>query len=325
MGERDVPEVVALLDRTLGPAPGGVTRAELFAWKHRRNPFGPSVALVAETGGRIIGLRSFLRWELAGGPTPVIAVRAVDTATAPEVQRLGVFSRLTTEALELCRRDGASFVFNTPNDKSLPGYLKMGWSVVGEWPLRLKVRRPDRFASAVLRRGLGAGGAIEPPRGSALVPADAATSGVAFDRASGWAGPGGRLHTPRTAAYLRWRYGDGPLPYHVLQERDALLVVRLRARGRLREVVLCEAVAAPGASRTLVRMLGRLPHEARADHVVAHMGSGWPLAEMLPRAGYRRLPMKGMRFTVRPIANAMTPDPREASSWSLTLGDLEVF
>jgi hypothetical protein len=35
--------------------------------------------------------------------------------------------------------------------------------------------------------------------------------------------------------------------------------------------------------------------------------------------------MKGMRFIVRPIADGMTPDPREASSWSLTLGDLEVF
>jgi GNAT superfamily N-acetyltransferase len=325
MGERDMPEVVALLERTLGPAPGGVARADLFAWKHLRNPFGPSIALVAEMGGEIVGLRSFLQWELAGGPSSVLAVRAVDTATAPEVRRLGIFSRLTTEALEVCRDEGAAFVFNTPNEKSLPGYLKMGWQVVGDWPLRLKVRRPDRVVSAVLGRALRAGGAVEPPRGSVLVPAGDATSGAAFDRASGWAGPDRVLHTPRTAAYLRWRYADGPLPYHVLHDRDALVVVRLRARGRLREAVLCEAAAAPGASRALARMLAELPKETGADHVVAHIGPGWTAAGLLAPAGYHRLPTKGMRFTVRPIVDGPTPDPRESAAWSLTLGDLEVF
>ena len=61
---------------------------------------------------------------------PVDGVRAVDTATAPDVQRLGIFSRLTTEALEVCRADAVALVFNTPNDKSLPGYVKMGWRLV---------------------------------------------------------------------------------------------------------------------------------------------------------------------------------------------------
>ncbi len=66
MEDGDVPAVVRLLDEALGPAPGGVDRRELFEWKHLRNPFGRSIALVAEAGGDVVGLRSFMRWRLAG-------------------------------------------------------------------------------------------------------------------------------------------------------------------------------------------------------------------------------------------------------------------
>jgi hypothetical protein len=71
-------------------------------------------------------------------------------------------------------------------------------------------------------------------------------------------------------------------------------------------------------------MLARLPREADADHAVAHIGPGWPAADLMGGAGYRRMPRGGMTFTVRSLS-ASTPDPLQASSWSLTLGDLEVF
>ena len=56
------------------------------------------------------------------------AVRAVDTITAPEARGRGVFTRFTLAILsnEITRDDDVSFVFNTPNDQSRPGYLKMG-------------------------------------------------------------------------------------------------------------------------------------------------------------------------------------------------------
>ena len=44
-------------------------------------------------------------------------------------------------------RDQADLIFNTPNEKSLPGYLKMGWTVVGHVPIYVRVRRPVRFVT----------------------------------------------------------------------------------------------------------------------------------------------------------------------------------
>lgn len=322
MTDDDVPAAVSLLDEALGAAPGGVDRRSLFEWKHLRNPFGRSIALVAELDGAIVGLRSLMRWRLAGaaGARSIAAVRAVDTVTSPSVRRLGIFSRLTTEALALCETEGVALVFNTPNDRSRPGYLKMGWEVVTVWPVWVRARRPDRLALAGLRRDLRSGAGVDPPARTALVPAAEAFAG---DRAPRGVEPQA-LHTARSLDYLRWRYVDGPLPYHVLAEGAATVVTRLRARGRLREAVVCEAFAPENEQDRLRDLLQALPREAGADHAVAHLGEGWPARASLRAAGYHRLPRGGITFTVRPVTPSR-PDPLDPASWSLSLGDLEVF
>ena len=110
-----------------------------FAWKHEQNPFGVSPAWVAVDGTRIVGFRTFVRWEYQNPDgRPRRAVRAVDTATHPDYQGRGIFNRLTLHALDALRSEGVDFVFNTPNDKSRPGYLKMGWREVGRLPASVR-------------------------------------------------------------------------------------------------------------------------------------------------------------------------------------------
>src|SRR5207247_2560043 len=115
-----------------------------FRWKHVDNPFGRSFMLVAEAEERILGLRAFMRWRFAAGGREVGAVRAVDTATHPDFQGRGIFSLLTRAALDSLPAD-VGFVFNTPNEKSGPGYLKMGWHEVGRIPIAIRVRNPMGF------------------------------------------------------------------------------------------------------------------------------------------------------------------------------------
>jgi predicted N-acetyltransferase YhbS len=329
--DADLPEVIELLDRALGPAPGGVDRRALFEWKHLGNPFGRSLALVAEDdASRIVGLRAFMRWRFAlpsGGEVP--AVRAVDTATAPELQRRGIFSRLTREALAACNEEGIGFVFNTPNARSLPGYVKMGWTVVTRWPVRVKVRRPLRLAGAALRRDLASGAGLPPGPGSPLVPAAEALSRPEVDRIVDEAArPEGRLFTQRTPLFLKWRYGAGPLPYHAItlgEPPEALAVVRLRSRGRLREAVVCEALASRRATRSLTRLLKAVPRACDADHAVAHFGEGWPALGAARAAGYRQVPRAGITFTALPVVEGLATDVLDPRAWSLSLCELEVF
>ena len=126
----DREEVLALLGRSLG-SDGDPRYPALFAWKHDENVFGPSPMWVATEAGRVIAFRAFMRWEFERGGRVLRAVRAVDTATDPDYQGKGLFTRLTMLGLDEMRADGVDFVFNTPNSQSRPGYLKMGWREVG--------------------------------------------------------------------------------------------------------------------------------------------------------------------------------------------------
>ncbi|MGW4651675.1 GNAT family N-acetyltransferase, partial [Kitasatospora sp. NPDC004289] len=148
----DTPAVLELLTASLAGGPTGTRSADFFAWKHHRNPFGASPGLVAVTpGGRIVGVRLFLRWEWRAVDRVVRAVRPVDTATHPDFQGRGIFRRLTTELLEQVSSE-AELVFNTPNGNSLPGYLKMGWQDLGQVPVSLRI---DTYGSIRIREDLG--------------------------------------------------------------------------------------------------------------------------------------------------------------------------
>lgn len=135
--EADSPAIVALLKRALGE---GLTKKseDTWRWKHIDNPFGESPVLVAEEEGELIGVRALMRWGWTDDTRNYQAVRAVDTATDPNHQGKGIFKKLTTTLLEEVKNDGVDFVFNTPNEKSMPGYLKMGWQKAYKLPVRIK-------------------------------------------------------------------------------------------------------------------------------------------------------------------------------------------
>ena len=92
--------------------------------------------------------------ELLGRGRVYRAGRAVDTATHPDWRRRGFFEHMTTALTERLTAEGFDLTFNTPNQFSLPGYLKMGWAEVGRLPLRVKVRRPVPVLGAAARVAL---------------------------------------------------------------------------------------------------------------------------------------------------------------------------
>jgi GNAT superfamily N-acetyltransferase len=319
--------VLELLDVTLGAGPARRRPPEFFRWKHHENPFGSSFILVAESQGRLVGLRAFMRWRFEGGGGRFEAVRAVDTATHPDVQGRGVFTRLTLAALEAL--DGqADLVFNTPNRASWPGYLKMGWREVGRVPVAVRVRRPVRLA-----RGLRAP-AGRLPAGPTVAAEPAAWVLARGQEVEGLLTVAGtddeRLRTPRDLGYLRWRYGSAPLlGYLAVTEEDAgglrgLAIFRVRPRGALWESTVAEVVVPAGDRRTARRLLRRVAEAAPVDHLTHHAPSRTATARAAAGAGFLPAP-GGMALVVRPLRDGVRPDPTELRSWALSLGDLEVF
>lgn len=311
----DRPAVVALCRSALGWKADDPSEA-FFAWKHDQNAFGSSPAWVAETGdGELVGLRMFLRWRFrASDGSTFDAVRAVDTATHPDWQGKGIFTRLTLGALPDLESDGIANVFNTPNDKSRPGYLKMGWTELGRAPVSLRVR-----SALTAHRLAGARAAADKWSAATDVGADAGeclADHAAVERMLARAGTPGGIATDRTAEFLRWRYSFGPLRYRVVPLGDGLadgvVVFRLRRRGTAMEATIADVVAPAGAP--VGRAVAYILRASGADYAIRG-GSG-------TSGGFLPASRIGPILTWRELAVRSTP---ELSDLDLVLGDVELF
>jgi GNAT superfamily N-acetyltransferase len=316
--DEDRPAVLGLLADSLGWERDAAF-AEFFDWKHRQNSFGPSPTWVALHGTDVVGLRTFMRWEFdhPDGRTRR-AVRAVDTATAPAYQGRGVFRLLTLAAVDALKAEGVDFVFNTPNDQSRPGYLRMGWTQVGRLPLEARASHAAglwRMRSARVPAGrwpVATDAGVDAPT---LLAHDGVTRLLArLDAPTG-------LRTRRSAEYLRWRYGLPALGYRALALDDdpaaGLAVFRWRRRGGATEAGISELLVPAGNDAgPLLRAVRR---QAGADYVIRLGRAG----RMLPAHGFVPLPRHGPVLTYRPLADASPPP--SLRDFELALGDVELL
>lgn len=289
--EEDIPSIVALLKLSLGES--RMPKSEKFwRWKHVDNPFGPSAVLLAFDRELLVGVRAFMRWQWRVDGQLVSAVRAVDTATHPKYQGRGIFTRLTRNIIEQCEGEGVGFIFNTPNEKSKPGYLKMGWKSLGKLRVfcapRLSFSRADEDTSVV------------------AIGRDKVQKHIAAVRDDGMA------TTNYTFEYLKWRYDDSPnASYKVIHDEghNWMLIYRTKPLIIGNELRIVDFFAAdrPTAFRSALTRLG---------------GVG---ASLVTISGFRPDRFVGVNFgpevTVRKLA--MTPFTFQA--WKPSLGDLELF
>ena len=276
-----------------------------FRWKHLDNPFGPSLGFVVddEAGGGMLALRLFQRWGLSIRGFPVEAVRAVDTATAVRAQGKGHFKRLTLKAVDAAIADDVDLVFNTPNEKSGAGYLKMGWRDLGQPGVWVRAARPS-FAGVV------AGEAVD----------------VDVVAAAMSAGDDGRLRTRHTASTLRWRYVDIPgFTYRMHRVGDAVAVFRRQRRRGVPECTICE-LHHPATVRGVVQATSLIHDLGRGfAGFLSAMPTTTSTTAALAAAGAVRVPL-GPRLFVRPLTmRRIDPVPETHRRFALGVGDLELF
>jgi GNAT superfamily N-acetyltransferase len=314
----DTPEVLGLLAATMGWRPEDPNEA-FFAWKHTESPFGPSPAWVASDpgGDRIVGFRTFMRWEFRIGRSVVRAVRAVDTATHPDAQGRGVFSRLTLAAIDELQAEGVAFVFNTPNERSRPGYLKMGWRLVGRLPIEARPRGLGSLARLAQARVPAEKWSqacdVGEPAAEVFAdrPATESLLATLLER--------NRLSTHRTPEFLAWRYGFEPLHYRVLVRGRSLsagaVVFRLRRRGAATEAAIVDVLVPGGDPVATASLCRSVLSSSGADYLVRLRIPGVRGCLPVPRQG----PTLVQRVLVEQAVGA------NLSDWALSLGDVELF
>lgn len=323
----DTNAVLQLLEQCLGTP--GIPRTEVFwRWKHFQNPFGVSPAVVAESDGKIIALRVFMRWRWRAAGQTLHAVRAVDTVTHPQWQGRGLFTRLTTALLEQMQSEGVHFIYNTPNKSSAPGYLKMGWKSVTRLPLWFRPLQPLKAIRTIIT---GKSFDLEEDRPDPQDGNDAALPEILplfedFEKEE-------RIHTDRTPEYLRWRFSAIPGFHYRWNRREdgdnsACVIWRNRIRRKLRELSISEILLGSGkkSQDAAVNILKAILRDSNADYLVAMAAKKSREAYVLRKLRFLSFSGLGPVLTVKSLnALPVNLDLLDWSDWRCSIADLEIF
>lgn len=318
---QDTEAVVELLRLSLGEVSSPKTRA-YWMWKHVDNPFGASPVLVAEEDGKLVGVRAFMRWQWQTGQERYSALRAVDTATHPGYRGRGIFKKLTLQLVEECRATGNDFIFNTPNQQSRPGYLKMGWESLGKIPVRIQLRKPLNLLKKTPEKQLERIRRLTPQMVE-YFPVDWA---LAQFRSGAWGEDlegAGKLYTQKSPAFIDWRYVQCPVQqYHALSGKNFLIVFYLKPQPRGTELRLTEVLLDKNHDRQeLKREWLRLIQLLKPDFISA--APAWS-STWLNRQWFLPGVKVGPILTFRPLNGQLT-QWFDVQKWAYSLGDLELF
>jgi N-acetylglutamate synthase-like GNAT family acetyltransferase len=320
--EDDIPQIVELLKKSLGEELMPKSR-EYWQWKHVDNPFGKSPVILAFENGTLVGVRAFMRWQWRSAGQVFEAVRAVDTATHPEYQGRGIFKKLTMELLNYCESEGWHFVFNTPNNNSKPGYIKMGWKEAGKLPISVPVVHPFSMALNMSRLKQSSVKAYDDSSESLLQH-----PGLTELLKQNAARCKGQIITSHTVKSLQWRYQNVPVAKYFTSglqtsgKLNILLVYRLKSSSAGNELrvtdIFMDADIYKAKVRAIVKELVKLH---AADYATVSGLNSW-----LNGAGLylRKLPV-GPIVTVRNITFDAANALHNFNGWSPSVGDMELF
>ena len=293
--EADIPQILNVLKLSLGETSSQKTEA-VWRYKHIDNPFGKSLILVAEEDDVIVGVRAFMRWKWQKAEKVFSSFRAVDTATDPKFQGKGIFKKLTLKALDLGIKDGDDFVFNTPNEQSKPGYLKMGWEIVDRIPVILTPFMPFGKINEIK---------------SQTILADSLEENLKIKREEGL------IFTPKDSHFLDWRYKNCILQDYLIFEREDLFVAAyVKKHKYFKELRISEFIGNTNDPSAL-KQISNWAKESKTFLITS--------SQSIFKIGVQR--KIGPVLTLKDLNLSTTEKQlfKNISYWNNSLGDLELF
>jgi GNAT superfamily N-acetyltransferase len=340
---KDAADVRSVLTAAYGAA---ATPVPIFDWWHFGCPEAASGFQVAEINGRVVGVQpmEFFSYERSG--CQFIGAMLTGVVVHPEFRGRGLFSRL----IEACEKEawhcGADFVTTMPNDRSRPGFLKLGYREPGRRQLLILPLNVSKLA----RRAVG-WAPLAALLWAGLTPALCGTRRWLRTRATemeildhapedldqvsaadGQLFPGLRL--ARTRAWWDWRYAASPRPYQMLRLCKArggtagLVTTTLEQRRGLDVGYIVDWLACD-ASRVPILLAGALRQlQSAGAAVAACVVSSGAQVRVLRAAGFWRpphwVPLKRFFTVFKPAPGMNTVLFQQLSlidSWHQTLGD----
>lgn len=311
----DFPAIVDLLKISMGEQSSPKT-VQYWRWKHFENPFGVSPVFIAEDSGKIVGVRAMMRWNWKSSEKIFSCLRAVDTATHPEYQGKGVFRKLTLELLKEAQVKGFDFVFNTPNEKSRPGYLKMGWRIWGNMPLWILPVLTFKSFNSILWDDLC--------KKVSTIDMNLFRGYSSFQTEDG-------LITPITPEWLKWRYAMCPAKKYGLftvysNDQEVCVFFGIKERKCYHELRIETVLFSKNSDLPLLTNVVSLLARKLGCNLVTIGGLGQYSEIRTFLSGWFPVRKWSIPITVKPISGDNVYEAYlKPKKWLIQTGDLELF
>jgi hypothetical protein len=133
--EKKYLEGVAKL-RKIGFANRNSIEEEMVQLKHLyiENPFTKNfpTSLVALYNNKVVGFRGLIGLPFSLNYRKINVLIPSSATTHPDFRRQGLFSTMNTKSFEIYKDQYQVFLNTSSNKLSTPGYIKLGWQVLGE-------------------------------------------------------------------------------------------------------------------------------------------------------------------------------------------------
>ncbi len=317
----DDDKIISLVKLCLGDK--SIRSVNFWNWKHTKNPYGKSYILLAFDEDKLIGLRTFMKWEWQINNKTYKCVRAVDAATHPDYRRKGLFSLLTESVLDIMKKEGVDFVFNTPNSKSLAGNLKMGWKELGKSNLFVKIGNPfEILYNRIFKKKFDTKNIAIQHR---LTEEANILKVMSFFDNQLMANEN-NLAKPVNLDYFLWRYKDVPVYQYGCYTSDSfILFFRLLKKGRINELRICDLIINKTKNKIeFKKAINQLLKSYRADLATLTVEGNLELETIAKRNGFMNYGNKGLTVVLKTV-NQDIDSFLDRKKWAWTSGDLELF
>ena len=119
-----------------------------FQWKHIDNPYTEHpLGIVALHNGKVVGFRAYFatNWQIGNKKNEFILLSPGDTCVHPDHRRKGLSVIMGLQAMEEFESKYKIFLNITSSQRSLPGYLKLGFfPLAPKYPLTIYGKRKER-------------------------------------------------------------------------------------------------------------------------------------------------------------------------------------
>lgn len=288
-----------------------------YRWKFHSFPAQPpsyEYAVWSPEPRKLLGYYAALPFRYSVAGTTFTCGMVCDVMTHSAARGQGIFTKIGRYATDDLQAKALDFTSGYPiRPEVLPGHLKVGWQVVQELPMYLKVLRSNailrtsvaRHLAPLVNLGLSFVAFVTRPRSNkSRVTTELASEFL--DRRDGayegffarWAASR-RVHLIKDRDFLRWRLGAPESEYHVISSRkgaeiEALAIVRcteLKGIPCLAVLDLMLPEGSEGAASSILRAMEELALSRRCEAIAA----------MISREGARRASLAWRGFIRTPF------------------------